>query len=208
MNRQQIIEDLLSHTDYGGWNHPMRHHSPIAWNVKMYFDIDWTGKCKSCPEYKEPIEERFDEKWKKEVEKNHELFYYLQERMAEQAGVDGDIWHSKNPFFEYSTYPGDDQGDWKFCFGGRSGGWLILAGWRHHDIIRKIESRGEFEEWLEELDDEDLKTFHRGVGEMDKDFSKNALQKLADSCVNMLRIDWEERQLQDERDWQAIHMYA
>lgn len=196
MNNKQMIESLMAHTDYGGWNHPYRRWSPIAWNIKVHFDYDETGHSGGG----EPVDKRFDDAWQKYVTSHPGVWDEVLECAQRDLGIFPEYVGKNLPnFFEYSSDPGDDQGDYQFAYGGRSGGWLILAQWKSYDFLR-MESRGDFEETLEEMaENGDLKEFYRVVQGMDNDFSKPKQKEAINYAFNWVRSQWEEELTEQER---------
>ena len=107
-SRQAMTAYLAEHESYwpmNSWNRGF----VLSWNVKVYrADYRGTHGC-------EPVQPVYDDRWDAYVEQNDDLFW----RACEDAGrylLDG----------EYSTYPGDDQGAYRFMLNGRSGGHLCL----------------------------------------------------------------------------------
>lgn len=140
--------------------------SRFAWYVKAYPDINGEGN----GDYKRNPD--LDEAWEK----------YLQgragQRVWERAFEDAQEYYRT----DWNSYPGDDQGDWKFAFGGRSGGWLCLQEWRGYKFARMSES--ELAEFVAGLvhhhlagdgKTDFLEAFYTGIVCADQDFTgKNA----------------------------------
>ncbi len=73
-SRWAMIDYLASHESYGGWNHPFRKWSPLAWNVKF----GMTSNDGKRGEEKTTLE--LDDQWEAYVESNHELWNGIVER--------------------------------------------------------------------------------------------------------------------------------
>jgi hypothetical protein len=102
-------------TDYEGYF--------FNWNVKAH-GVDWDnpeGGCKLDPS--------LDEAWEKEAQED--WVYQAAFEDAQRHYIEG----------EWSSSPGDDQGDWQFGFYGRSGGHLCLESWRGFNFYCKDEFR-------------------------------------------------------------------
>ncbi len=181
-SRADMTDYLLSHVGYGGWNHPIRRWSPLAWNVKVH-SFDQTGQCHGG----EACDPLLNDEW---------LFYlkdndWVISTAFEDAGrylIEGD----------YTTYPGNDQGDWRFCFGGRSSGWLILEIWKKDNFLKGFSGHGfrgtnEWFVYLKDLSFSDLRTLYRGVRCMDVDFTPLNARKEVSYQINFQRVLWEEK---------------
>lgn len=170
---------ILNHQDYarnreGFW--------PIAWNIKVY-NCDPTGH---SGEGSEPITPALDDAWAKHLESHDDLFWMaVEEALRNSQTIDG----------EYCTYPGDDQGDWKFEVRGRSGGWLVLTHWeprRGANIPFESGSRDDWENYVnEEMSDTQITLLYQALRCMDQDFAKPA-QYINDAYAE-LRGQWESR---------------
>ncbi len=177
-SHKAIIDYLINHKDYKGWNHPYRGYSPLAWNVKVY-DVDKTGGRKS--KYAEPIDPLLDDKWEDFVTENMDDLWSRIIEDAQSLYIEGD----------YCTYPGDDQGDWKFCFGGRSGGWLILSEWKNDNFL-KMDSKNSWEDYLDDSSFSNLTILYKAVRCMDADFTREKIQDEVNYQMNFQRVLWEE----------------
>jgi hypothetical protein len=177
------IEYLAAHESYGGWNHPARRWSPLAWNVKIH-RADLTGK---CGDYE--VSDLRDEAWNEYAQTSGSLWTMIVEDM-QRMYLEG----------EYSTYPGDDQGDWEFTFAGRSGGWMLLkeSKWSFADA-------GEWRDWLLEQDKETIEKLYRAVRCMDADFTSEKISREFEYQVNFQRSQWEETQPPLEPCIEAIY---
>lgn len=177
-SKKEIIDYLLNHEAYGGWNHPYRGWSPLAWDVKVY-NLDYTGGWKS--EYHEPIDPLLDEKWDDYVRSDNNVVNLATED-AQKEYIES----------EYCTHPGNDQGDWKFCFAGRSCGHLILQSWKSCDFL-KMSDFHNWECYLNDLSFSGLTTLYKGVRCMDVDFTRENASKNVSYQLNFQRVLWEER---------------
>lgn len=177
-----MIDYLSNRKGYGGWNHPTRRWSPLAWCVKIY-NVDETGGWKL--KVHEPIDPFLNDDWNEYFKENY-----------------NDLWETcleatRYQLDNYTTYPGDDGGDWKFCFGGRSGGWLILSSWKNYDFLSTYGSHSftDMAGWLSFLEDlsfSELKTLYRGVVCMDHDFSRENVENEVSYQLNFQRVLWED----------------
>lgn len=187
-SKKARIEYLAAHESYGGWNHPARRWSPLAWNVKLH-GADLTGKCGDYP-----VSDLHDEAWKQALHDEH-LWQRIVEDMSRQY-MEG----------EYSTSPGDDQGDWEFAFAGRSGGWMLLSKWKYSNFLRtSFANAGEWHDWLLEQDKETIEKLYRGVRCMDADFTREKIEKEFAYQANFQRSQWEETQPPIEPCVEMIH---
>lgn len=123
----------------------------FAWNVKVH-GLDTSGH---HPDFKN--DPAFDARWNELVEKDDELFW--------EACSDG-LRHWLDG--EYTTWPGDDQGDYKFHVEGRSGGWLCLTeikglGRLDFDGMADLKAR------VREMEDADLVRLYRTLVSVDRD---------------------------------------
>ncbi len=145
---------------------------PFSWNVKVY-GVDWRhpkGECTLNPAY--------DSAWEKECEKEYVSNWAFE--AAQRLFADN----------EWTSYPGDDQGEWEFLFLGRSGGHLTLYKWRdysfeglHADDLR---------EWLAELPFAGLRLFYRAIVCADAEFTPAKARAEVEYQVNFIRGQWEE----------------
>ena len=101
---------------------------------------------------------------------------------------------------EWCSYPGDDQGAWKFGFYGRQGGRICLETWQGHKMYGRNFDR---HEWLAELPFEKLKAFYRALVCMDSDFTPDAARINVESYLNYQRHEWEDTQLAEREASEA-----
>lgn len=90
--------------------------APLAWNVKAHA-VNING---DDSEYQRDA--ALDDLWRQHLERDDSAGAAV----YEMAFADAQSYYRA----EWTSYPGDDQGDWNFCFDGRSGGWLVLERWR------------------------------------------------------------------------------
>lgn len=141
----------------------------FAWDVKVSmarFDGASLRKHDPC------LDPTLDSEWESLVESDDRLFW----EWCEDAGRD----ISED---EWTSYPGDDQGDWRFSFAGRSGGWIVLEKWRGRDVSNP----DDFSEWSWP----DLVAFYRGIRCADSDFTQANAVANVESHAADYRYDWE-----------------
>jgi hypothetical protein len=158
---------------------------PLVWNVKLY-DVDTTGI-----KGDQPVRRWLDDRWK--------------EHLAQQA--DDNIWNGiiedmsrQYSDSEYTTWPGNDQGQWNFFFFGRSGGWMGLEKWTPSGYPTISEARfckRDFkpENWREFLEDQParlVRELYRGVRCMDADFTTQKVHAEFAYQMNWHRRQWED----------------
>jgi len=175
---------LAEHDSYGGWNHPMRRWSPLSWNVRIG-NVNWRRPKGDCD-----LDAAFDDDWESYVESNQELFAWITEDMAREY-TDS----------EYTTYPGEDQGDWTFCFAGRSGGQMLLAKWLYVDFIRGDWSESSWAEWLDDQPADTIRTLYRAVRCMDQDFTSAKIDAEFEYRLNDRRGQWEAERLLEQASY-------
>jgi hypothetical protein len=163
------IEYLVAHT-----NRNSDHHWwPLVWDVKFYSaNVDGIGT-----DY--PIRRWLDDRWAEYRQENcDELWSMVVENMQDHYVK-----------CEYTTWPGDDQGDWAFCFFGRSGGWMRLDHWKSQEM--HFVGTDDWREWLEEQPAERVRTLYRAVICMDQDFQRNHIEAEFAYQMHYRRHDWE-----------------
>lgn len=180
-SRSAMIAAMESIGGYSGWNAPSRRAYPFAWNVKIHRFPSSARELGDNPHSSAPFNPAWDSAWDKYCEESDWLFGSICEDMA--SGLDG-----------YSTYPGDDSGEFAFTFGGRSGGWLIL------DSAYGMTMAGlDFAE----LADPEAYTFaevrklYRAIMTMDSDFADSKVAaEFAYQCA-FRRSQWEEERREE-----------
>jgi hypothetical protein len=161
------------------------HHTryPFSWNVKAH-NVDWLrpkGECELDP--------AFDAAWEKYVERESGAYGVESAAFddAQRQYADG----------ERTSYPGDDQGDWKFGFYGRCGGHLCLESWRGKSVIGM--DAEDIRERLAEMPFPTLRHFYRALVCMDSDFTPANASANVEHQVNFMREQWEDMR-REERD--------
>ena len=99
---------------------------------------------------------------------------------------------------EWTSYPGDDQGDWEFSFEGRSGGWLVLRRWKGlpmNDWEYLCEFIGDK---LASGDWATIVKFYCGIVTADHDFTSAKAAENVEFYLNDLRHEWEETRTGDD----------
>jgi hypothetical protein len=155
-SRQAIYEYLAGRGAYYD-----QERYAFAWNVKTHTASFYSNALRLVHPDLDPA---FDAAWEALLESdNSNLFWYWCEG-AGRGIAEG----------EWTSYPGDDQGDWDFSFAGRSGGWLILRKWRGYDM-RDVYPNDfldpELWPWA------DLVAFYRGIRCADSDFTPQKAAK-------------------------------
>lgn len=160
--------------------------SPLAWNVKAYrYDVN--GADAEGPRNKD-----LDSAWEKYVESSAGQWVY------EAAFSSAQEYFRK----EWSSYPGDDQGDWEMEFWGRQGGHLVVTKWKGYKIEGK--DRHEWGQFVAELvlglveyGRKDFADLYRGVVTADRDLTPENASKEVTYHYGFQRQIWE----QDRKDF-------
>ncbi len=158
----------------------------FSWDVKANIDIDKT-KGGDCPA------------WVRRLSRSDDL---------QQAYMDAQEYYRA----EWSSYPGDDQGEWKFAFCGRSGGHLCLEAWRGvtlndaDDVLQYFACENA----------ETIKAFYMGIVCADSDFTPERAKENVEAALEFLFEQWQES-IADEKEmiaevvqsvWGGIHRLA
>lgn len=153
-----------------------RHGSFLfSWCVKV--DLNSNQRMGKAGE--EPVDARFDMAWEEYLERNDSLFWLCCEDAARYYLEDG-----------YTSYPGDDQGDWKMTQCGRSGGYLALTAWRGYSLDGYGEQA--IRDFCEEMPFKDLRAFYRGIVCLDHDLTREKASAEVAFHLNFQRSQWEE----------------
>lgn len=176
-----MIGYLSDHESYSGWNHPYRKWSPLSWDVKLSPNYDGKrGECKT--------DDALDDEWDKHVTSSdgQHIWDWIVEDMRCHY-TEG----------TYCTYPGDDQGNWKFCFAGRSGGHMLLEEWKYGkwnciNFLKGFYGVDTWTAWLEGQPFGELRTLYRAVRCMDADFTREKMNREFEYQLNFRRHEWEE----------------
>jgi len=144
---------------------------PFSWNVKAY-SVD----CESPQgEKNNPA---LDRQWLEHLRGNGELYDFAVED-AQRHYAEGD----------WTSWPGDDQGEWQFGFYGRSGGHLCLETWRGTQVYGNGFDPAE---WLAGLSFAELRRFYRGIVCADKDFTQANASREIEYQLSFIRAQWED----------------
>jgi len=184
LSRAAITEYLLDHDTY----HPMNSWNGgtvLSWNVKMHgvWDDRVELGLHADPSEVADLDRSLDDLWKKHMQEAENFFYDICENMAF--------------VFNHGWTAWDGKTEATFFFNGRSGGHMCLdtvdgfgAGrWRSVGLC--WDSMGHFEEWLAELEWQDLQKFYRMVRDVDLQAEQSMLIYRYGCEVNFLRQEWE-----------------
>ena len=179
-SRQAMTAYLAEHESYwpmNSWNGGF----VLSWNVKVYH-ADFSGHSGS-----EPLNPAYDDKWDAYVDAHDYLFWHACEDAASWL-LDGD----------YSTWPGDDRGSYRFMLNGRTGGHLCLMScgivpqphrWSMAPFI--FEGRGHWQDYLSDLPFADLRRLYKAIACMDQDFTGRKVSSEISQHFNCYRSQWE-----------------
>lgn len=155
-----------------------RHHGVFQWCIKVgLLDLTADALAPLAKPEGYTLDAAEDDAWQDECEDDSERFWNWCEDGLRHV-VEGD----------WCSYSGDDQGDWKFHTDGRTGGWLVLQSWRGHPIPR---NPWEALAWAEELSEDDLTAFYRGIRTADSDFTREAATAEVMHYAAYDRGEWE-----------------
>jgi hypothetical protein len=135
----------------------------VAWDIKVRGNVDVTG----TNDGKEKVDPAYDKAWEIFADKNSDTLFNEACEDGLRQWTEGD----------YTTWPGEDQGAYKFSTNGHSGGHLILTEWDGPrppsggwaSCKMAFDSRNDYIEWLKELDEPDLARFYKLVTCCDHD---------------------------------------
>lgn len=166
-----LIDYLLIDRKYGG-----RDGSILSWNVKAYrYDVNGANMHSKR-------DESLDKAWEK----------YLDSRQGQW--VHEDAFEMAQDYYrrDWSSYPGDDQGQWKFAFYGRSGGHLCLIDWDGNNFEKM--DRWDYCEFLASLldDPEKLSRFYIAIVCADNEFTPDNASENVTYQYGFRRECWEE----------------
>ena len=177
-SRAAIVEFL---TRRGRSYHYQRY--AFAWDVKTHTArFDGAALRVHAPE----LDPALDSAWDAYTDAaGGALFWEWCEDAARNSGVTEGEW---------TSYPGDDQGDWDFSFAGRSSGWIVLEKWRGRDM-RDLDPAelADPEEWPFE----DLRAFYRGIVCADQDFTPAKAAAEIEWFAADTRARWEEERREE-----------
>lgn len=175
--REQMVVFLANHKTHS----PDRYGAAIAWDVKVY-GFDTSGKKGDAK-----VDPRFDKRWEEYLGKHGEMLFWNACEEELQSFVEG----------SYSTYPGGDEGQYKFGLAGRSSGWLYLREWdgpqpaSGHNPM-KFERYSDYVEYLIALSPEDLCRLYKLVANVDHDVRdpKGAIEFNLNGRRAALETEW------------------
>lgn len=190
--KSAILDFLSGHDSY----HPMNSWNGgfvLSWNIKVYH-FDRMGK--GFDDF--PVLDRFDDQWLEHLDGEGSDLFSLCCSDAISFYTDG-LW---------TVYPGIEQGEWKFGINGRNGGHLMLThtpawlpaprDWKCFPMT--WESRGRYENWLAQLDWQDLLRFYKVVCMLDHDLRDAAKTQEINYQLAQKRHDWEQERLAEEQE--------
>ncbi len=163
---------------------------PFSWNVKAPWPFPMTAAELNLYHYEgDTFDARLDAAWEAAWEAD-DRFEWCVEDMRSRAD-------------EYSTWPGDDQGSFKFAFAGRQGGHMVLVsafgfkleGLTLAELVEDI--MPDWPLWK-------VKRLYRALVCMTADFAPAKVREAYADAVAFLRYQWEEEK-QEER---AAHVAA
>lgn len=149
----------------------------FCWDVKAHSAATTDGDSLRKVYGDDDLDPALDAAWESHIEGDESFFW----NCCEDAG-------RYLIYGEWTSYPGDDQGDWEFSFAGRSGGWLVLEKWRGQDV-REIEAF-DLQAWAFG----DLKAFYRGIRCADSDFTSAKATAEVEYQAGFRRAEWEREQ--------------
>ncbi|KXV06749.1 hypothetical protein AD930_06520 [Acetobacter malorum] len=184
-SREDIIVALGQHSfhDAGG-----QRDYCLSWDIKAY-NFDATGKLDGeDPVDARPVDARYDDAWEA---------YVSQADVFSQACENALCMYKEK---EYTTYTGDDQGDYEFTTAGRSGGHLVLTNWDGNTpsdpaskaIPLSFYDRTDFVEWLKDLPDTSLVKLYKLVTCLDEDLKPENIKCEMDFQFSAIRHGMEE----------------
>ena len=150
----------------------------FAWKVKAY-GANFDGN--TLRKHEPNLAPALDHAWERKLERDSDMFW----QWCEDAGR----YYSDG---EYSSYPGDDQGDWGLSFAGRSGGWVVLESWRGQKWLSNPDR-----EDLQEMPFADLRAFYRGIVCLDSDLTPANASRNVEAAAAFDRSQWEEEMADD-----------
>jgi len=167
----RTVGDMIRYiveTKHGEPRYDYHDGSPFAWKVKAHnVNIQHNGDGQRTP--------ALDGAWERFLDTPRGQYVH-------EEAFDGAQRYYRE---EWTAYPGDDQGDWRFSFRGRSGGWLCLDSWRGYRLDRMAEDElaGFFAMLVYEFattPDDALARLYVGFVCADQDFtSKNSSEEVS-----------------------------
>lgn len=192
-SREAMIKAM---EDVGGYSTRHSGGYPFAWNVKIH---RYPSTARELAEHAEgePFNPAWDDAWEREMESDDSFFWSICENMARHY-LEGD----------YSTWPGDDSGEFAFSIAGRSGGWLILEsayGWNMRgfdlDSLRDVQTPYGIEE--SDWTFAEVRKLYKAIMVMEADFASDKIQREYAYQVAFRRTQWEEERRETIRQLDA-----
>ncbi|NDV50192.1 hypothetical protein [Salipiger sp. PrR003] len=169
--RSAMIAEIMNHDVHRDGRYGSFY---LSWNAKMGMSLDETGKLG------EDVSSEFDEAWSEYYEENQDTIF-------------SDITSDMASYYTeglYTTYPGDDQGDYSFSMQGRSGGHLVLTVVDGEKVA--FEGYSDVGVTLENFTDSELAQLYKVVRSLDVDVTEDKLQKEWAYQLNLHRQQREE----------------
>jgi hypothetical protein len=186
-SRADMIAALESIGGYSGWNAPSRRAYPFAWNVKIH---RYPSSAKELESFRygegEPFNAQWDSAWQRELESD-----------TENSRFNSALEDMRSNLEDYSTYPGDDAGEFSFTFGGRSGGWLILEsayGWQMAglELSSLADERTQWGVERSEWSFAEVRKLYKAIMTMEADFASAKVDSAYAHAMAFQRMQWEE----------------
>lgn len=149
------------------------------WNVKAH-NVNWES-----PKGEYELDSALDDAWAEYLESNAD-------HVTQWAFDDASSYYHEGL---YTTWPGDDQGQWELEFHGRQGGHLCLAAWSG----MRFRGMDEYDcrEWLDGCDFATVRAFYRAMVCMDSDFTSAKASSNVEYQANFIRGQWEEERREE-----------
>jgi hypothetical protein len=164
-SRKAMLDYLAARSHY--FDHYTAY--PFNWNVKAY-RVDWQH-----PKGEHECDTAFDRQWQAYMDSNNWLCASVFEDASRIIAEN-----------DWTSYPGDDQGDWHFEFAGRQGGHLVLTKWRGISLAGV-----DIRETFETMEFTELRAFYRGIVCADSDFTSDKASAEVEYHCNFRRGEWE-----------------
>lgn len=163
---------------------------PFSWNVKAPYPFPMTAAKLNPYHYEgEAFDPSLDAAWEAEWESGNRFDWLIEDM---RRGAD-----------DYSSYPGEDQGSFRFGFAGRQGGHMVLesafgyklAGLTLAELVEDI---------LPDWPLAEIKRLYRALVCMTADFAPDRVRETYAHAIAFQRYQWEE----EKRDERAAHVAA
>lgn len=165
----QAIQDIANPRYYD------HHRWPFTWDVKWPYLPDANSAEVLGAAYQSEFTPAWDSDFQAEMET--EGFF---------GAVTESMWSQME---SYSTYPGDDSGEWEFALMGRSGGWLVLV---NGPVYRFADFDPDELADAEQYSFADIRALYRALIVMDHDFSRDKVRAEFLYQIGFQREQWEE----------------